>query len=75
MFAHDAAYSDSKDLAKRTISFKILKERVYKIAINPKYDRCQRWLASMIHTFYDKKTGSGNKCQWRASSRNTHTSD
>ena len=27
-FAHDAAYSDSKDLAKRTISDKILKEIV-----------------------------------------------
>ena len=26
-FAHDAAYSDSKDLAKRTISDKILKDR------------------------------------------------
>ena len=30
-FAHDAAYSDSKDLAKRTTSIKILKDRVYKI--------------------------------------------
>ena len=26
-FAHDAAYSDSKDLAKRSISDKILKDR------------------------------------------------
>ena len=26
-FAHDAAYSESKDLAKRTISDKILKDR------------------------------------------------
>ena len=30
-FAHDAAYSDSKDLPKRTTSIKILKDRVYKI--------------------------------------------
>ena len=28
-FAHDAAYSDSKDLAKRTISDKILRDRTY----------------------------------------------
>ena len=28
-FAHDAAYSESKDLAKRTISDKILKDRAY----------------------------------------------
>ena len=30
-FAHDAAYSDSKDLAKRTISNKILKDRSYEL--------------------------------------------
>ena len=35
--AHDAAYSDSNDLAKRTISDKILKDRACKTAINPKY--------------------------------------
>ena len=32
--AHDAAYSESKDLAKRTISDKILKDGAYKIARN-----------------------------------------
>ena len=37
-FAHDAAYSDSKDLSKRNISDKLLKERAYEIARNPKYD-------------------------------------
>ena len=37
-FADDAAYSDSKDLAKRTISDKILKDRAYDIAINCKYN-------------------------------------
>ena len=31
-FAHDAAYSDSKDLTKRIISDKILKDRGYEIA-------------------------------------------
>ena len=35
-FAHDAAYSDSKDLVKRTISDKILKYKAYEIAIYPK---------------------------------------
>ena len=33
-FAHDAAYSDSNDLAKRTISDKILKNRACAIARN-----------------------------------------
>ena len=37
-FAHDVAYSDSKDLAKRTISDKILKDRAYKTAKNGNYD-------------------------------------
>ena len=57
-FAHDAAYTDSKDLAKRTISDKIWKERVYEIAINLKYDEYQRGLASMAYKCFDKKTGS-----------------
>ena len=35
-FAHDAAYSDSKDLAKRTISDKILKDSTDEIARKPK---------------------------------------
>ena len=58
-FAHDAAYSDSKALAKRTISDKILKGKACEIAINPKYDGYQRTLASMVYRFFDKKTASG----------------
>ena len=37
-FAHDAAYSDIKDLAKRTILDKILTDRAYDIVINLQYD-------------------------------------
>ena len=55
-FAHDAAYSDSEDLAKRTILDKILKDRADEIARNRGY---QRALASIIYKFFDKKTGSG----------------
>ena len=58
-FAHDAAYSDSKDLAKRTISGKTFKYRSYEIAINRNYDGYQRALASMVYKFFDKKTESG----------------
>ena len=58
-FAHDAAYPDSKDLAKRTISNKVLKDRAYKIAINPTYDGYQGGLESMVYKFFDKKTRSG----------------
>ena len=58
-FAHNAAYSDCKDLAKRTIYDKILKDRAFRIAINPKYDRYQRELASMVNKSFDKKAGLG----------------
>ena len=37
-FAHDATYSDSKDLPRRTISDNILKDRAYQIARNRKCD-------------------------------------
>ena len=57
-FAHDAAYSDSKDLAERTISDKILKDRPYEIAGNRGYDGYQRALVSMVYKFFDKKTRS-----------------
>ena len=47
-FAHDVAYSDSKDLAKRAISAKIQKDRAYEIPRNCGYDKYQRALASVI---------------------------
>ena len=52
-------YDNSKDLAKRNVSDHILKERVYKIALNPKYDVYQRGLASMMYNIVDEKIGSG----------------
>ena len=54
-FAHDATYSDCKDLAKRTISDKILKDRACEIARNCVYDGYRRALASMVYTFFHKK--------------------
>ena len=60
-FDHDVAYSENKDLAKRTVPDKTLKERVYKIVINSKYNGYQRGLASMVYTFFDKKARSGAK--------------
>ena len=59
-FQHDMAYGKSKDLVKRTQSDKILRDKAFKIANNPKYDRYQRGLASMVYRFFDKKSkGSG----------------
>ena len=61
-FAHDAAYSDSRDLANRTAADKVLRDKAFNIAKDPKYDEYQRGLASMVYNFYDKKSkGSGVK--------------
>ena len=56
-FAYDAACCDGKDLAKRTISDKILKDRAYKIAVNCKHDEIA--LAGIVYKFFGKKIGSG----------------
>ena len=37
-FRHDMAYGKSKAFAKRTQSDKVLTDRAFKIASNPKYD-------------------------------------
>ena len=55
-FAHDAAYSDSKDLTKRTVADKILGNKAFNIAKDPKYDGYQRGLASMVYKCFDKKS-------------------
>ena len=55
-FAHDAAYSDSKDLTKRTQSDQILRDKAYQIAANPKYDGYQRVLALVVYKFFDKNS-------------------
>ena len=53
-------YDKSKDLTKRTQSDKVLKNKAFKIASDPKYDNYQRGLVSMAYNFFDKKSsGSG----------------
>ena len=49
------AYCKSKDLAKRTQSDKVLRDKAFKIASNPKYDGYQRGLASMVYKIFDTK--------------------
>ena len=59
-FQHDMAYGDFKDLKKRTIADKVLRDKAFKIASNQKYDEYQRGLASMVYKIFDKKSsGSG----------------
>ena len=61
-FQHDMAYGDFKDLKRRTQSDKVLKDKVFAIASNPKYDGYQRGLPLMVYNFIEKKSkGSGNE--------------
>ena len=50
------AYGDFKDLNRGTASDKILRDKTFNIAKNPKYDGYQRGHASMVYKFFDKKT-------------------
>ena len=53
-FQHDMAYAKTKDLIKTTQSDKVLKDKGFTIASNPKYDGHQRGLASMVYKFLIK---------------------
>ena len=55
-FQHDSAYANHKDLISRTKADKVLRDKAYNIASNPKYDGYQRGLASMVYKFFDKKS-------------------
>ena len=50
------ANGKSKDSVKRTQSDKVLKDKVFNIASDPKHDGYQRGLASMVCKFFDKKS-------------------
>ena len=49
------AYIDFKDLTRRTVSDKIMRDKSFNVVKNPKYDGCQRGLASMVYNVFDKK--------------------
>ena len=54
------AFGSFKGLERKTALDKVLKDKAFNIAKNPKYDGYQRGLASMVYKFFDKKsTGSG----------------
>ena len=46
------AYGDFKDIARRTASNKVLRNKAFNIAKNPKYDGYQRVFASMVYKFF-----------------------
>ena len=49
------AYGNSKDLTNLTASDKILHDKAFDSAKNPKYDGYQRSLASLVYKLFDKK--------------------
>ena len=55
-FAHNAAYSDSRNLIKLTAVNKILRDEAFNIAEDPEYDGYQKGLASIFYKFFDKKS-------------------
>ena len=53
-FQNYMAYGDFKHLARRTAPDKILRDKAFSIAKNPKYDGYQRGLASVVYKFLIK---------------------
>ena len=53
------AYGDFKDLNRRTAADKVLGDKAFNIAKNPKYDGYQCVLALMVYKLFDKKTSGG----------------
>ena len=49
------AHGNLKDLARRTASDKVLRDKAFNIAKKIKYDGYQRGLTSMVYTVFDKK--------------------
>ena len=49
------AYGDFKGSKRRTAADKVLHDKAFKIAKNPKYDGYQRGLASIVYKLFDKK--------------------
>ena len=50
------ANGNFKDLPRRACADKALHDKAFNIAKNPKYDGCQRGLASMVYMIFDEKT-------------------
>ena len=61
-FQHDVTHGDFIDLYRRAAADKLLHDKAFNIAKNPKYDGYQRGLASMVYKLSEEKIyGSGIK--------------
>ena len=64
------AYGEFKDLNRRTAADKVLRDKTFNIAKNPKYDEYEGGLASMVYKFFDKKNRFTCKCTYGGSVKN-----
>ena len=53
-------YGNFKNLARRTASDKVLRDKAFNIVKNPKYDGCQRGLVSVVYKIFDKKSSGSD---------------
>ena len=53
-FRHDMVYGNFIVLARRAASDKVLRDKTFNIAKNPKHDGYRRGIASMVYKFFDK---------------------
>ena len=53
-FQHDIAYGNFKNIARRTASDKVLRDKAFNIAKNPKYDGYQRGFVFIFTNFLIK---------------------
>ena len=52
-------YGDFKELNRRTVADKVLRNKAFHITKSPKNDGYHHGLASMVYNFFDKKTSGG----------------
>ena len=55
-FQHDSAYAKYKDRLNRKKSDVVLTNKALEIVMNPRINRYQRGLTSMVYKFFDKRT-------------------
>ena len=57
-------FLDFKGLAAITVSDRILRDKAFNNAKNPKYDGYERGLASIVCKFFDKETSGSGSTKW-----------
>ena len=65
-------YEDFKDLTRRTATDKVLRDRAFNIAKNPKYEGYQKGLPSMVHKFLTDKSAVGSGVTNKDIKQNLH---